>query len=157
MFVGTHLGMFMPALRPDHASLPDGEPELQVRARRRVDLDRLRKFMRNHGLELGPTVVLPQQTDYQFRAYCTRAAWGQALARFAEEIDYTKFKDTPAKKHRDHALTSAYGKMWSALLNAFPAGSVYGDRRTARKTSGRKGQAAQASLFSDRKNWWEDV
>lgn len=155
MFVGTHLGMFMPALRPDHATLPEGEPELQVRSRRRVDLDRLRKFMRANGLELGPTIVLPQQTDYQYRAYCTRAAWGQALAAFAEEIDYTKFKDTPEKKHRDHQLTSAYGRMWSALLGAFPEGSAYGPSRRGRGAKNSK--SAQGSLFSDRKNWWEDV
>ena len=133
MIVGTHFGLFMPALRPDHANLQVGEPELQVRSRRRVDLDRLRKFMAAHGLALGPTIALGN-TDYQFRAYCTRAAWGRALAQLAMEIDYTKFKDTPKRYHRDDALTRAYERTWSAILNVFPEGSIYTQRRKGRQT-----------------------
>lgn len=125
MIVATHMGMYMPALRPDwEKCLRHGEPELQVRSRRRIDLLNLRAFMQTMGLEVGDVIQLPN-TDYQFRVYCTRAAWGWALQMLAEEIDYTKFKDTPAKKHGDNALTNCYTKMWSAIFNAFPVGSVY--------------------------------
>ena len=128
MIVATHMGMYMPALRPDwERCLRDGEPELQVRSRRKIDLLSLRVFMERHGLTLGPVITLPN-TDYQFRAYCTRVEWGIALAQLANDIDYTKFKNTPEKKHGDKALTRCYEKMWSAIFNAFPTGSVYAKR-----------------------------
>lgn len=132
MIVGTHFGLFMPALRPDWKALEDGEPELQVRARRRVDLLNLKKFMEDAGLTLGTPFALPN-TDYQWRAYCTREAWGLALLQIAQDMDYTKFKDTPAKYHGDTKLTEAYGKIWNATFNAFPTGSVYA-RPTGRQS-----------------------
>lgn len=141
MIVATPFGLYMPALRPDFQHcIASGEPELQVRARRRVDLDRLRKFMAERGLQLGETIALPH-TDYQFRAYCTRTAWGQALAAIAEDIDYIKFKDTPAKYHGDNKLAAAYSRMWSAIFNAFPAGSVYDNPAPpARTKRGKRGR-----------------
>lgn len=143
MIVATSFGLFMPALRPDYATLPPDAPELQVRARRRVDLDRLRRYMTERNLELGPTIALPH-TDYQYRAYTTRATWGLALAAIAMDIDYVKFKDTPAKYHRDHKLTAAYNRVWSALFDSFPSGSVYA--RPARK--GRAAASRQDDLWA---------
>jgi hypothetical protein len=142
MIVGTHFGLFMPALRPDwEMRLANGEAELQVRSRRSVDLANLREFMQRFDLTLQETIQL-KNTDYQFRAYCTRDAWAQALAEIGVEIDYTKFKDTPAKKHGDHRLTVAYGAIWTATLRSFPTGSVY----TSRSRGGRR---IQASLFDE--------
>lgn len=128
MIVATHMGMYMPALRPDwEKCLERGEPELQVRARRKIDLLNLRVLMNSHGLYLGDVIQLPH-TDYQFRAYTTRADWGIALAQLAEDIDYTKFKNTPEKKHGDKALTNCYERMWGVIFNAFPTGSAYARR-----------------------------
>jgi 2'-5' RNA ligase len=63
---------------------PDKDPRvLQVRARRRGDLERLRE----HYLpELGKTIRL-KNTDYQYRAYCTPTQWGQAQSRFMAAIE----------------------------------------------------------------------
>lgn len=127
MIVGTHLGLFMPALRPDWESLEEGQPELQIRSRRKIDLLNLRRFMAEHGQTLGEPFQIPR-TDYQWRAYTTRYEWGIALADLAMDIDYTKFKDTPEKKHGDRKLTEAYGAIWNATLRSFPTGSVYSTR-----------------------------
>lgn len=143
MIVGTHFGLFMPALRPDHEKLPIGEPELQVRSRRRIDLLNLRRYMTDNGLVIGEVFTLPN-TDYQYRAYCTREAWGQALSMLAQTIDYTKFKDTPQKYHGDTKLTDAYGRIWNATLSSFPTGSVYDySHRTARHQPRQKGKTQQ--------------
>jgi len=134
MIVGTHFGLFMPALRPNWATLEPGEPELQVRSRRKIDLLNLKKFMEDAGLVLGEPFRIPN-TDYQWRAYCTREAWGFALLQIAQDMDYTKFKDTPQKYHGDTKLTNAYGKIWNATLNSFPTGSSYDHRSNGRRQS----------------------
>lgn len=134
MIVGTHFGLFMPALRPGWEKLAEGEPELQVRSRRKIDLENLRAFMTEHGLTLGEPFALPH-TDYQWRAYCTRQHWGHVLYLISLDIDYTKFKDTPAKYHKDTKLTDAYGKIWNATLHCFPVGSVYSFPKRGRQNT----------------------
>lgn len=120
MIVATYFGLFMPALRPPK-TLGDDPRELQVRSRRKVDLERLREL---YLPELGEVIEL-RGTDYQFRAYCTREQWGQALALIAIDIDYVKFKDTPKQKLKDAKLSDAYLRIWNATFSAFPKGSVY--------------------------------
>jgi hypothetical protein len=152
MIVATHLGLFMPALRPDwEKCLEQGQPELQVRSRRKIDLLNLRVFMAERGLILGEPFAIPR-TDYQWRAYCTRYDWGQALNDFAEDIDYTKFKDTPEKKHGDRKLTEAYGAIWNATLRSFPTGSVYtSPSKGARQVGRNRGGTSQFSIFDEPK------
>lgn len=157
MIVGTHFGLFMPALRPDWKTLPNGEPELQVRSRRRIDLLNLKKFMEEHGLALGEPFAI-KNTDYQWRAYCTRVAWGLTLSHIACDIDYTKFKDTPAKYHHDVKLTEAYGKIWTATLSAFPQGSVYTQPRhrtyeTGQRFGKTQRQADETVVRRGSKDW----
>lgn len=110
MFVFNSEGAYFPALRPPGTFNPEKDPRvLQVRARRRGDLERLRE----HYLpELGKTIRL-KQTDYQYRAYCTPAQWGQALARMAEEIDYVKFKDTA----KDDQLHDTLLGVWTTVFS----------------------------------------
>jgi hypothetical protein len=130
MFVGTYFGLFMPGLRPNKPT--DDPRDLQVRSRRAVDLDRLREL---YLPELGETLALKGH-DYQFRAYCTREQWGEALKRIALDIDYTKFKDSPVKSgFRDHKLSSVYMRIWSATLNALPDGSIYAPTKWSKHTS----------------------
>ena len=155
MIVGTHFGLFMPALRPNWQKLEADEPELQVRARRRIDLLNLRKFMQDIGLTLGEPFSLPN-TDYQWRAYCTRRHWGLALLQMSQEIDYTKFKDTPQKYHGDNKLTEAYGKIWTATIGVFPEGSVYTThyRSGSRKRQPRGGTPVSETVFRTETREW---
>lgn len=116
MWVMTSFGIFMPGLRPE-GTVPEGDNRvLQVRARRKIDLERLRDLYM--GDELGEPISL-KHTDYEWRAYCTLEAWGRALAKIGEDIDYVKFKETAEKKFNDHDLHSAYLKIWSSLFSHF--------------------------------------
>ena len=111
MWILTSYGAFMPALRPPE-TVAEGDPRvIQIRARRRKDLGRLRRL---HLPDLGPTYSVPK-SDYEFRANCTREALAEALRRLAMEIDYVSFKDTTVSKWGDEQLHDAYMSVWSAL------------------------------------------
>jgi hypothetical protein len=182
----TSFGIFMPGLRPAHTIKEGDDKVLQVRARRKVDLDRLRdKYMKD---DLGESISLPY-TDYEWRAYCTLEAWGRALALIAEDIDYVKFKETAEKVWDDHELHGAYLKVWSTLFSHFSSwehqddywgqgltgsvgkyGSTYPGTGTFsttvgggsyRKSKGKKGQKKEEGKYSStgggRQPWWADA
>jgi hypothetical protein len=112
MWLCTPFGMFMPALRPA-GTIPAGDSRLlQIRSRRRIDLERLRS---QYLPELGPTIQLPH-TDYEYRAYCTHEQWASALARMALDIDYVKFKEQAEKQYGDHQLHHTYTAMWGTVF-----------------------------------------
>ena len=82
--------------------------ELQVRARDEHDLERLRgSWFPN----LGPTVRKPDR-DYPCRAFCTHDQLGEALARMAQSIDYSNFKNAVAERHGS-GRAHIYGRVWS--------------------------------------------
>jgi len=60
--------------------------------------------------------------------YCTAEQWADALAAMATDIDYTNFKGSV----RDRALHDALMKVWGAVLDSFPNGSIYGRYRRSR-------------------------
>jgi hypothetical protein len=165
MIVATAFGMFMPSLRRT-GTVPDGDVRLlQVRSRRRIDLERLRE----HYLpELGETVV-GGGTDYQFRAFCTHAQWGAALVKIASDINYVKFKDSPKQQWGDHALTNAYNRMWGNILDSFPEGSPYSQpwsvkskaksyhTHTSTKVSAQDFDTSLLRNTRGKKQWWEDL
>lgn len=127
MLVVTTFGIFIPSLRTD--SPAKGEPELQIRSRRKSDLDQLRK--RYMGKALGRTIYGRGQTDYQYRAYCTRLAWAEALAGIALDIDYLSAKHAV---EGDKDLEKANVRIWSVLLDLFPTGSRYDRRNRQQRT-----------------------
>lgn len=184
MWVMTSFGIFMPGLRPEH-TVPEGDNRvLQVRARRKIDLERLRDIYM--GDDLGDSISLAH-TDYEWRAYCTLEAWGRALAKIAMDIDYVKFKETAEKKFDDHDLHGAYLKIWSSLFSHFstPAhqddywgssvygsvgkyGTVYGgtgnftysdyEAEGKGKKGKKKGAGSRyASTGGGRQPWWADA
>lgn len=114
MWVFAPFGILMPALRPPHTVAPNDDRVLQVRARRRKDLQILKdKYMP----ELGEIFQLPN-TDYEWRAYCTLEQWGAALAKIGMDIDYVKFKEQSEKKYGDRQLYSLYNRLWSVIFGA---------------------------------------
>jgi hypothetical protein len=132
--------MFMPALRPPGTFDPNKDPRvLQVRTRRAQDLNRLRQ---DYLPELGKTIKLAG-TDYEYRAYCTKAQWGAALARMADDIGYVKFKDTA----RDDQLHSLYLEMWGSILRHLSPGF---QRRSKRDRKRGRDSAA-------RSDWWSYI
>lgn len=114
MWIMTSFGAFAPALRKP-GTRPASDPrEIQVRARVETHLDLLRHLYMPDTL--GPT-IRSAGTDYEFRAYCTRQDWADALARMALETDYHSFKDTTRRfPATDRQLHSLYLKMWSLIL-----------------------------------------
>ena len=137
MWLLTNFGAFMPAMRPADTIAEGDDQVLQIRARRRVDLKRLRD---HYMPELGPVYVLPH-ADYQFRANCTRADLAAALVRISLDIDYVSFKDTTVSVWGDDQLHNAYLRVWHVLHQAL-------------SPVRRRGKARRQA---ERRNWWEDL
>lgn len=112
MWIMTSFGAFFPAVRPPHTIAEGDEKVMQIRARRRIDLKRLR---RHYMPDLGPTYAI-KGSDYQVRAHCTRAALADGLVAIAADIDYEKFKPTTIDLWRDGQLHDAYLNVWAVLL-----------------------------------------
>lgn len=85
--------------------------ELQVRARSKEDLDRLRAA---YLPSLGDPVGLPGH-DYPWRAFTTRKALADGLAKVVDALDYRNFKDTVARRH-SHERAHTYLGVWQACL-----------------------------------------
>ncbi len=83
-----------------------GRP-LQVRARCREDLDRLRQ---SYFPELGSNVALPGR-DYPWRAFTTRDDLALCLARVAQALDYSNFKNEVGLRHSS-GRAHIYGDVW---------------------------------------------
>jgi hypothetical protein len=87
------------------------DTELTVRARVRADLDRLRE---KYLPELTPTET-GTGTDYPHRGRVSHEAFGRALARLAQDIDYSNFKNTIyAEQGAERA--HIYGAVWHAVV-----------------------------------------
>lgn len=115
MWLCTPGGVYMPGLIPTN-HIPADHPErvLQVRTRRRVDLERLSGYM---GDTLGEILESPGM-DYNFRAYCSLEAWATACYKMAMDIDYIKFKEQSEKKFPGpdgKLLHDVYTSMWGTL------------------------------------------
>ena len=114
MWVCTSWGVLMPGLRPEGTVKEGDDKVLQIRARRKKDLEMLRdKYMKD---DLGAIFSLPG-TDYEWRAYSTLESWGSALGKIGADIDYVKFKETAEKVYNDHELHSLYLSMWSTIFS----------------------------------------
>jgi hypothetical protein len=95
-------------------SFPDGrddrgEQRIQIRARDRKDLDRLRGVWP----ALGPTIATPIG-DYQFRAIIDRDAFAEGMASLAYGVNYRNFKSAVGRidPKREHV----YHDVWQACL-----------------------------------------
>lgn len=108
----TSFGILMPAIRPPKTVPADDNRTIQIRTRRKKDLEILRdEFM---GDELGPIIATPQM-DYNYRAYCTPEALARMMEKLAYEVDYEKFKPTTESKYNDHELHGVYNSIWSTV------------------------------------------
>ena len=87
-----------------------GHDDLCVRARAADDLDAFRRYCP----ELGPAIMMAG-TDYPVRAFVSREALAQAVARAILEIDYENFKGRVAETlGPDRA--AVYHDIWHSLL-----------------------------------------
>ena len=88
----------------------DGQPPdtLAVRARRRQDLESLRRL----APALGQIVSL-RHRDYPFRCFIRREDFSRLLADLGGKIDYENFKDKISSKSRFRARL--YGVVWGVM------------------------------------------
>jgi hypothetical protein len=94
-----------------------GDVELCVRARDRVDLDRLRE---TYMPGLGPTKETPGH-DYRYRAWVSREALAEGLAAVARDLAYSNFKSEVGRREPERA--QVYHKVWSDLGEIQPGGA----------------------------------
>lgn len=92
-----------------------GDEQLVIRSRVRKDLVDLKK---RYLPSLGK-IIDTDNSDYRFRAYADASAVGAALAKIAEDIDYSNFKDE-VKHLQGQQRATVYMRIWTALLSLQP-------------------------------------
>jgi hypothetical protein len=113
MWLCVPFGILMPAIRPPHTVAKGDDRTMQIRSRRKQDLDILRaEWMQG---TLGRSIHTPGM-DYEYRAYCTPAAFALTIAKMIEKIDYLKFKPT-TDRYEDQDLHSCYNRMWGVVMD----------------------------------------
>ncbi len=105
MWLFTNFGFFSVVQKP-------GDAILTIRARVRADLDRLRS---GYLPQLGETRA-GEGTDYPYRASASHAEVAAAMARIAEDIDYSNFK-SKVSKTQGQRRSHAYMAVWDALYD----------------------------------------
>lgn len=113
MWLMTGFGILMPAIRPPKTIARGDLRTMQIRSRRRQDLDILRA---QYMPTLGATIATPQM-DYNFRAYCTPDAFAVAMMKAILDIDYLKFKPTTEDRYGDAELHTLYNRIWSVVTD----------------------------------------
>lgn len=83
---------------------------IHVRARFEGDLERL---CETHGVK--PDVSVTPGNDYRYRMNFPRKMWAEIVAKEAECIDYSNFKNAV---HDGTSRDSAYMGCWSAMRRA---------------------------------------
>jgi hypothetical protein len=147
MWICTSFGILMPSVRPAGTIPQDDDRVMQIRARRRQDLEILKaEYM---GDTLGEIQALVG-TDYEYRAYCTRADWATAMAQMSLDIDYTKFKPT-TDRYKDHRLHTLYLRMWGAIMHELSTKS-YQEAYWRGEFTGPTVQRRKGST----RRWWQE-
>jgi hypothetical protein len=84
-----------------------------VRARARVDLERLIEKLPQIPGEQAAEILDTPTADYPFRIFVERSVWAAYLASAAWNMDYTNFK---ARAAVGAARSSAYHAVWSRMI-----------------------------------------
>lgn len=130
MWIMTTYGILMPAALPE-TSRPEYDGrwnpawDMQVRARDRDALIRVRKEMLDRGGAVPPSrIQYTAGRDYEFRMYVDRLAFAAVMAHQITEIDYVKFKPNAvtAKLH------NVYTHIWYVVAKAYDSAVLGGDR-----------------------------
>lgn len=116
MWLITPIGFFSVVRKPTDIK----NKTLTVRARVRSDLEALQaKYLP----ELGP-IQESSVNDYRFRAVAPQAAVAAAMARLAESLDYSNFKDA-VKQRQGAARAHLYHEVWDVLYRLQQEPSVF--------------------------------
>lgn len=147
MWIMTSWGVLMPGLRPAQ-HIPEGDiREIQIRARRKVELERVCQFYPEVGLKVEDIVYLGF-TDYEFRIYCTKEQLGELVAAVAMDINYVKFKSS-TESFKEEKLHLFYNRVWGIYYEMFST------NRYLSKVAEKHYQKRQTK--KQKKYWWEDT
>lgn len=145
MWVMASWGVLFPSQRPE-GTIPTGDDKtIQIRARRKIELQRACEFYPEAEISAKDIIFMPK-TDYEYRVYCTPVQLGVLLAAMALDINYTKFKPT-TENFGEKKLHDAYNKIWWILYEMFSTNKYLSQKK--------KGIARPA--HSKRKDWWDDA
>ncbi len=137
MWIMTPFGILMPSQRPTATMVGDAR-SLQIRARDKQAL----QFLKRHYMPttLGKIIHTPD-FDYEYRAYCTKADFAEAMDRMIGEIDYEKFKpqtEVALGKIDGGKLHTLYNRIWSVVAQHYDSSVL---RRYEPKKTPAKGYA----------------
>lgn len=149
MWIMTSYGILMPAAIPAHVTNDEGRDsngyDLQIRARERHTLEKVRKSMKANGAIFGRIVATPAN-DYEYRFHCDRDDFATVMAEEIAAINYDKFKPTTLRKGGGgERLHSLYNAIWFAVAEHYDS-PILGGYRTR--------GAAKATR---RRPWYEDL
>lgn len=159
MWICMTTGFVSVTKRKAHTIEAGDDRTMQVRAREASHLAELRRLMAESGGAILSETIKSKGTDYQYRAFCTQRDLAVGMAALAYAIDYVNFKDTVT----DVPLHNVYMRIWSAVLDTFPVGSIYGWSQPQRRRGGKGGKrgggrgaggATEAPLLE--RPWWSD-
>ncbi|MGC4397629.1 hypothetical protein [Hydrogenophaga sp. T2] len=123
MWLITPIGFFSVVRKPTDIK----NKTLTVRARVRSDLEALQA---QYLAELGP-IQESSVNDYRFRAVAPQDTVAAAMARLAETLDYSNFKDA-VKQRQGAARAHLYHGVWDVLYRLQQEPSVYMSTPTKR-------------------------
>ena len=149
MWIMAPFGVLMPSLRPQ-GTVPEGDVRtIQIRARRRSELEWLKAL---YFKDMEEIIFMPN-TDYEYRTYCTPDKLAEVLGNMARDIDYTKFKPT-TETFGEKKLHEAYNRIWSILYDMFSTNRYLDQQHEPKKCRKRRkgSKSYQAEAFD---LWWE--
>jgi hypothetical protein len=123
MWLITPIGFFSVVRKPTDTK----NRTLTVRARVRSDLEALQA---QYLPELGP-IQESSVNDYRFRAVAPQSAVAAAMARLAETLDYSNFKDA-VKQRQGAARAHLYHGVWDVLYRLQQEPNVFTSTPTKR-------------------------
>lgn len=152
MWVFTSWGVLMPGLRPPE-TIPEGDDKvIQIRARRKIELERLQAFYPGEYSE----IIYLGFTDYEFRTYVTKEEWGRVLSLIGQDIDYVKFKSS-TEAFKEHKLHDAYNEIWGILYRRFSTNRYLSKVMPDNRKTKKRNRHHQDQPLPPRKHWWEDT
>jgi hypothetical protein len=155
MWVMTSWGVLMPGLRPkEHVPAGDNR-EIQIRARRRIELERVCAFYPE--LELRKEdIVYFDFTDYEYRIFCTKEQLGSLLALIAMDVNYVKFKSS-TERFKEEKLHLFYNRVWGIYYDMFSTNRYLEKLTFGSPKTKKKNRHHQDKPLPPRRHWWEDV
>ena len=147
MWIMTSFGILMPAALPAHVLNSEGRDpdgyDLQIRARERDHLRKLRRRMTKLGAITGPIISTPEN-DYEFRFHCDRDDFATVMSEEILAINYDKFKPTTLLKGMGGAnLHHLYNRIWGVVADHYESAIL--------------GRYAKRTKPARRRPWYEDL